>query len=1057
MASSGIRIGRSLRALLFDKIVIRNYGKILIESWTLMRRNPISITFMRDFLSAITSSNKTLLIIVSVLIAILIIDTVINNVVDFISNEIVSSWSIILFGFIAAVSAIGQYFILDFVKQKSKEIRTKSVYLKIMHTVVTIVQSFLTAIIVFVILEIVFTSHYHGVTLMIVTDTSYILNVALLVILAHRFLLWYTSNRNSIVVLLYGLSAVVLAISSMLTIPYDSYELLGKQGEITPYSAVVYPSFEPGTITTMFHEIYNYSILISFILVWLSTALLLQHYSQKVGKIKHWILVSLPLIYYLSSLVQFFNLYVPSSDSEQFYYYLYTSLDTTAGGFLIGLAFRSIGRSVWYNNSIRDYMVISAYGFVLLFISNQTTLTAASYPPYGIVTVSFMGLSSYLIFVGIYSAAISVAQDVKLRESIKKSTLEESKLLVNIGSAQMEQKIQSKVVQIAKEQAYKMTQNTGVQVSLTESDIKQYLSTVLKEIKVLQNINEILDKEKEILDRSTEFICCLRFSGMRLIFNNYFELYDKVTVRHRNGEHKGIRWVTSIIDKNNADLARRFLNIGVQIRHVKNMPPIDFAVSDKEIIATIQKMQSSNDGDDFGIGSNNNDSIQNLLVSNEVPYIRHFTSIFEELWKTGIDASDRIKDIEEGVEKEVIEIIQNPLEIRKVGFDLIKSAVSEIVIIFATANAFHQEERAGTLQLLKEAEKRNVKIRILMPADDLVRKTIEDLKMQEQQQQLSQPMELRYIEPDVQTKVTILVVDKKFLLAIELKDDNDDAKQIYRESMGLATYSNSKSTVLSYASIFDTLWKQSELYEILKIHSKLQKDFVDIAAHELRTPITPILITASNIKADSEKRNDNGDEDGEDNDDIRIKKDDFEIIFRSAKRLKQLTDIFLDVAKIESGILKIEPERFNLNDEILKIIQDYSRNVNADEDKSKRPVKLYYQQPLDGSIFIVADKGRINQVVLNLLDNAIKFTKEGSITVTSEKKDGHVIVGVKDTGTGIDPEVLPRLFTKFATKSGKGTGLGLFISKSIVEAHGGRIWVDNSYTDGTAIQFSLPC
>jgi signal transduction histidine kinase len=247
------------------------------------------------------------------------------------------------------------------------------------------------------------------------------------------------------------------------------------------------------------------------------------------------------------------------------------------------------------------------------------------------------------------------------------------------------------------------------------------------------------------------------------------------------------------------------------------------------------------------------------------------------------------------------------------------------------------------------------------------------------------------------------------------------------------------------------------LYEILKIHSKLQKDFVDIAAHELRTPITPILITASNIKADSEKRNDNGDEDGEDNDDIRIKKDDFEIIFRNAKRLKQLTDIFLDVAKIESGILKIEPERFNLNDEILKIIQDYSRNVNADEDKSKRPVKLYYQQPSDGSIFIVADKGRINQVVLNLLDNAIKFTKEGSITVTSEKKDGHVIVGVKDTGTGIDPEVLPRLFTKFATKSGKGTGLGLFISKSIVEAHGGRIWVDNSYTDGTAIQFSLPC
>jgi signal transduction histidine kinase len=108
-------------------------------------------------------------------------------------------------------------------------------------------------------------------------------------------------------------------------------------------------------------------------------------------------------------------------------------------------------------------------------------------------------------------------------------------------------------------------------------------------------------------------------------------------------------------------------------------------------------------------------------------------------------------------------------------------------------------------------------------------------------------------------------------------------------------------------------------------------------------------------------------------------------------------------------------------------------------------------------IFVEADRGRINQVVSNLLDNAIKFTKEGTIITTAEQKDIHVVISVKDTGTGIDPEILPRLFTRFATKSGTGTGLGLFISKSIVEAHGGRMWAENnSHEKGATFTFSLP-
>jgi signal transduction histidine kinase len=1029
-------------------------------------KSTIEIASIRDFVFKLINRNGLLLAIVVALIGTLVVDTMINNVVDFISPQIVSNLGILLFIVIAIVSAVGQYIILRFVRQKSKEIRAKSLYIVMMHRSVIIIQSFLTAIIVFVILEMIFTARYFGITLTIATVTAYLLNVVLLALLTRQFFLWFRSNKNSIVVLFYGLSSAALAITAAIVVFYDSYDLLGKQGGITPYSKVEYPSFEPGTITTLFHNIYNYSDLVSFILVWISTALLLRHYSQKVGRAKYWLIIIAPLIYYLSSFVQFFNIYNPSSDTEQFYYYLYTSVNSTAGGFLFGIAFRSVAKAVWYNKVIKNYMVISAYGFIFLFISNQVSLTAASYPPFGIATISFMGLSSYLIFVGIYSSAISVAQDVKLRESIKKSALEESKLLVSIGSAQMEQKIQSKVVGIAKEQAHKMTKSTGIDISLTEDDIRDYLSVVIKEIKVLQNVNEIINKEKEILNNSIEFISCMRFGVLRLVYNNYFQLYDEIMTRSRNGEHKGIRLVTSILDNDDAELAKEFLDIGVQIRHVKNMPPIDFSVSDKEIIATLQNT----------VSGNNEGVVKNLLVSNDLLYIKHFTSIFEELWKGGVDASQRINDIEEGIGTEGIEIIQNALEIRKLAFDLIKNARQEIMIIFASANVFRNEEDSGTLQLLKESAKRGVKIRILAPIDPLVEETIEKdsrrtpelLQKQhpkqqqhgQQQQrldhdeQLLQPTELRYIDPEIQTKVTILVVDKKFSLTIEFKEDTD--RPLY-EIMRLATYSNSRYTVLSYASIFDSLWKQSELYDKLKIQAKIQKDFIDIAAHELRTPITPILVMISAIKADLEEKEKKTEQE-EEKDSIIIKQKEFDVIYRNAKKLKQLAEDILDVARIESDTLKIVREQFNLKDEIIKIVQEYSVNINDNDYGSKRNVKILYQQlGNNNDILVHADKGRIIQVVSNLLNNAIKFTTEGSITITTEQKDGYIIVGVKDTGTGIDPEILPRLFTKFATKSGKGTGLGLFISKSIVEAHDGNIWVDDIYTCGAAIKFSLPC
>ena len=195
----------------------------------------------------------------------------------------------------------------------------------------------------------------------------------------------------------------------------------------------------------------------------------------------------------------YYDLYSPQTDSEAFYYYSFLSLNATAAGILFGLTFRIVAKSIRPNSAVRDYIIISAYGFALLFIANGATLTPTPYPPFALAAVSTMGLSAYLIYVGIYSAGISMSGDINLRQTIRKSAIEEAKLLVSIGSAQMQEQLEKKVLENARIRAETMRRDTGVQLSMSEGDMKQYLDTVLKDIKVLQNVDEIVKKGKEVL------------------------------------------------------------------------------------------------------------------------------------------------------------------------------------------------------------------------------------------------------------------------------------------------------------------------------------------------------------------------------------------------------------------------------------------------------------------------------------------------------------------------------------------------------------------------------
>jgi signal transduction histidine kinase len=228
--------------------------------------------------------------------------------------------------------------------------------------------------------------------------------------------------------------------------------------------------------------------------------------------------------------------------------------------------------------------------------------------------------------------------------------------------------------------------------------------------------------------------------------------------------------------------------------------------------------------------------------------------------------------------------------------------------------------------------------------------------------------------------------------------------------------------------------------EQLKVHDRMQKEFINVAAHELRTPIMPILGDAQYIERQF-------DSDGLR---IQIEKDQVSSLIRNAKRLDRLASDILDVTRIESKSLKLNKEIFNLNDIVLNNLADLKRFEYEDLDF---PDVQY--TPKD--IFINADKVRLSQVIANLLSNAIKFTDRGRITIETSKSDAEVLISIRDSGSGIDPEIFPKLFSKFITKSDRGTGLGLFISKSIIEAHGGRIWAENNQFDaGATFHFSLP-
>ena len=541
---------------------------------------------------------------------------------------------------------------------------------------------------------------------------------------------------------------------------------------------------------------------------------------------------------------------------------------------------------------------------------------------------------------------------------------------------------------------------------------------------------EIVDETTEVLTNSEDidrvihqtfsnishnYGTCIDTSGPAVVMS-IESMKKRLIVAHARGVK--IRFLTEIT-KDNLPYCKQMMELG-EMRHLDGVQG-NFGVSETEYLAsaTLDKEKV----------------VPLLVYSNVKQIVKQQQYVFQTLWNKAVPAEQRIEEIEHGKEHEFLEVCADHREAASVFSQFAELIQSEALLILPNSKALQLEYDLGILhKLVNAAAKRKAVVRILCPLDNENAKIAEWLSDRG-------GSTIQLLNGDA-TDSTILVVDGKLLFRAEFKSDQADK---FTDAIGYAVYSNSKPTVNSFKSFFEMLWNSRLLSEKLKEADRLQREFIHIAAHELRTPIQPILGMAELIESNLQEKRDGS---------SSIKPEEIEMIARNARRLQRLSEDILDIARIESNSLTLHKSLFNLKDVLTLLIEDCRKQIQMDG----REVKVIYQQPNDDDddIPVYADKERIMQVLGNLLSNALKFTKQGTITIHTEQSNdkSELTVKVTDTGLGIDQALLLRLFTKFATKSEHGTGLGLYISKSIIEAHGGKIWAENN-PDGIGATFTF--
>jgi hypothetical protein len=419
-----------------------------------------------------------------IVVVTLTVESQIAVIADFIPEQLASSTGIAGFIGVWVIFTVTQYYILAHVKQSNKESRSRLRYFNTLHNIVTTAQLVLAAIIGLVILQILLWQEYNTSMLYAALSISYGLWIITLTLLARAFFSWYKFSKQNVMILLLAASMVAYVINGTLGL-YIFIDGLAKQNSVIKSGDIAaFPEFSGATLADQILTVNQIAASVAFVLTWIGTVILLRPYIKKLGKIRFWAIMVTAMVYYLVSFPLFvLGFFTPSENSDAMTNILIFSLASLFTGIVFGAAFLSVARTVQTSSAVRRYMTIAAYGFLMFYVAGSATVSQTAYPPYGLASVSFTGLSCYLIFNGLYFSAISVSQDSALRKSIRKSVMEQSKLLDGIGTAQMEKEVQTRVLTVAKKTSNVMAEKTGVEETMmTEEDMKDYMNMVIKEL-----------------------------------------------------------------------------------------------------------------------------------------------------------------------------------------------------------------------------------------------------------------------------------------------------------------------------------------------------------------------------------------------------------------------------------------------------------------------------------------------------------------------------------------------------------------------------------------------
>ncbi len=456
-----------------------------------------------------------------------------------------------------------------------------------------------------------------------------------------------------------------------------------------------------------------------------------------------------------------------------------------------------------------------------------------------------------------------------------------------------------------------------------------------------------------------------------------------------------IRFLTEIT-RDNVELAKELAKIA-EVRHLDDIKG-GSAISDKAFMATTLLVKEK--------------PVPQIIYSSANEIVEQQRYVFEMLWKVAMPVQQRLSEIEDGREREFLELITDHDKASKTFAEMISSAEKKVSLLLPHRTSFTKSRAAGVIQVLShKAIIKRAEVRIIAPLNDSDREYLSSISPRLK------------AASEHESSMSLLIVDDKRCIVVE-------ESEVDSKSGGFILYTNSPPAVRSFRTLFDIQWRELALVDNLLSTSRQRDEFISVAAHELRNPITPIMLFVDGLREEMGDR------------------PEIAGIVRNTRRLQRLIQDILDVAKVDNKNLALKKSEFDMNSLLKDACEDARSQARG------RNVTVAFEPA--GKLTVNADQTRISQVVYNLLDNAIKFTQKGGIVVAAKRSGEGIEVSVRDEGAGISPKVMPRLFEKFVTASDTGTGIGLYLSKAIVEAHGGKIRAENNRGRGATFYFSIP-